>query len=151
MTKEFKLCYVDGNFAYFTTQELSKQWGDDWNDVPYEHNAGTPYTPCWHRESGDDCQCDSCKRDWNDDGTPKWDIKKIAFEGPFEQPYDYHSNSPYSVEMINNGAIAWLRTEKWVKESTTIKAGATLQEFIDAVNRSGGKVYLPIVYGNQTH
>ena len=31
--KNFKLCYIDGDTAYFTTQELSRQTGDDWNDV----------------------------------------------------------------------------------------------------------------------
>ena len=41
--KEFRLCYVNGPFAYFTTKEVSEQWGDDWNDAPYEHNAGKPY------------------------------------------------------------------------------------------------------------
>ena len=40
-----KLCYVEGNIAYFTTQDLDKQWGDDWDDAPYEHNAGLPYLP----------------------------------------------------------------------------------------------------------
>ena len=36
------LCYVDAPWAYFTTRRLSEQWGDDWDDAPYEHNAGTP-------------------------------------------------------------------------------------------------------------
>lgn len=31
---EAVLCYVDGNCAYFTTQPLDQQWGDDWNDAP---------------------------------------------------------------------------------------------------------------------
>ena len=38
--KEPVLCYIDQHKrAYFTTQALSKQWGDDWNDAPYEQNA----------------------------------------------------------------------------------------------------------------
>lgn len=40
--KEYKLCYVEDNFAYFTN-DFENQWGDDWNDRPYEHNAGEPY------------------------------------------------------------------------------------------------------------
>jgi len=36
------LCYVDLPWLYFT-DNMEKQWGDDWNDAPYEHNAGTPY------------------------------------------------------------------------------------------------------------
>ena len=30
-------------YAYFTPISLDKQWGDDWNDTPFEHNAGIPY------------------------------------------------------------------------------------------------------------
>ena len=40
--EEYKLCYVDGNKAWFTNN-FEKQWGDDWNDRPYEYNAGLPY------------------------------------------------------------------------------------------------------------
>ena len=39
---EYKLCYVDRNKAWFTNN-FEKQWGDDWDDAPYEHNAGLPY------------------------------------------------------------------------------------------------------------
>ena len=38
--EEFKLCYIENDNAYFTTNDLMKQWGDDWNDALYEHNAG---------------------------------------------------------------------------------------------------------------
>jgi len=30
-------------YLYFTSLDLKKQWGDDWDDVPYEFNAGHPY------------------------------------------------------------------------------------------------------------
>ena len=42
MKKEYKLCYVEGQKAWFT-DNFEKQWGDDWNDKPYECNAGEPY------------------------------------------------------------------------------------------------------------
>ena len=38
--------YIPGEhelYAYFTPIELSKQWGDDFDDAPYEYNAGEPY------------------------------------------------------------------------------------------------------------
>lgn len=44
----YKLCYIDDNgysnqgVAYFT-DNLENQWGDDWDDAPYEHNAESPY------------------------------------------------------------------------------------------------------------
>ena len=83
--KEAKLCFVDDNFAYFTTRELSKQWGDDWDDAPYEHNAGYPYEPAQQ----------DLKKGIN------WSIIKIAFEGPFLLPCSGCCNSPFSVEAIN--------------------------------------------------
>ena len=46
-----ELCYVpnidDGDLScailWFTTQPADLQWGDDWNDAPWQHNAGNPY------------------------------------------------------------------------------------------------------------
>lgn len=33
-----------GNVIRFYIGENGKQWGDDWNDAPYEHNAGVVYS-----------------------------------------------------------------------------------------------------------
>lgn len=139
---ELKLCYVDLPWCYFTTKELSEQWGDDWNDAPYEHNAGTPYRPCWHREGGKACDCESCKRDWNDDGTPKFEIKKVSIDGCLEQPCDGHFNSPYSVEMINRGDVPWLKTPDYEKKQISIMAGTSLEKFIELVKAADGEIYL---------
>lgn len=93
-TPEPVLCYVSGDRAYFTTQPLEKQWGDDWNDAPYEHNAGRPYT--WRE---------------GHDTEPRWDITQIAFEADLKQPcHEYHYNSPFSVQQINRLAVPWLKT-----------------------------------------
>jgi len=122
-----KLCYVDGMWAVFTTQDITKQWGDDWNDAPYEHNAGFPY-------------------EWNPlrEGSP-YEIVRVAFDGPLETPCDNHLNSPYSVQDINRGAVAWLRTDHWVAEEkqAVIPAGTTLADFMECVQKAGGEVYLP--------
>ena len=159
------LCYVDGAFAYFTTRPLAEQWGDDWDDAPYEHNAETPYGPCWHNEpkhrnnpdakrgwrpgtqtpyaAGEMCQCDSCKRDWNDDGTPKFEIVKVAWDGDFETPDYGHCNSPWSVEQINASAVAWLRTSRYSNgKPVVILAGTTLERFCELIREGGGAVYL---------
>lgn len=32
-----------GNVVRFYLGENGKQWGDDWDDAPYEHNAGNVY------------------------------------------------------------------------------------------------------------
>ena len=117
------LCYIECPWAFFTTQPLEKQWGDDWDDTPYEHNAGSPYRP---REG------------------ESWEIIKIAWEGPFITPDDGVINSRYSVQTINRGDIAWLRPVAWSKEpSRPILAGTTLREFTDYMISVGGMIYFP--------
>lgn len=128
-----KLCYVRGCWAYFTTRPLAEQWGDDWNDCPYEHNAGEPYNFGEH----------AAKR-----GEEPWDIVRVAWDGPLVEPSEYTNalNSPYSVETINAGAAPWLRTDRWWhKEHLSIPAGTSLADFIPMVNSVGGNVYLAVV------
>lgn len=153
-----KLCYVEGAFAYFTTQNLQEQWGDDWDD-PLD-NSGTPYTPCWHNdpvhmnnplekrgwrpgtqtpyEPGEMCQCESCKRDWNLNGTPAFEITKVAWEGPFELP-----DNKFSVQQINRGDVAWLRPYSYLRDSNVrpIPAGVSIAEFTNLIYLAGGQVY----------
>jgi len=117
-----RLCYIDGCWAYFTTQPLGKQWGDDWDDAPYEHNAGTPYGP-----RGDE---------------RPWEIIKVAFEADLQTPADFAAgNSRYSVEDINQKAVAWLASPSWSKDKISIHAGATVEEFCAAIKSVDGDVY----------
>ena len=112
------LCYIEDCWAYFTTKPLSEQWGDDWNDAPYEHNAGTPYSDA------------------------PGQIIKLAWEASLDQPCDGHCNSPWSVEQINAGAVAWLRSSKYVAGSkTVIPAGTPLSQFKTLIKKAGGFVY----------
>lgn len=120
------LCYVDAPWAYFTTQDLSDQWGDDWDDAPYEHNAGEPYE--YHAND-------------KADGKEPWEIIRVAYDGPFDAPCVGHNNSPYSVEMINSKAVAWL--VNWQKDkSISILAGTTLSDFCKLIKDGGGNVYM---------
>lgn len=120
------LCYVCGHWAYFTTQPIEKQWGDDWDDVPYEHNAGSPYTPS--------------DRDIAEGRA--WTITKVAFDGPFETPNSHCLNSPYSVRDINARVVAWLRRNRWDSgPPVAIHAGTTLDAFRKTVRDAGGQVY----------
>lgn len=121
MGKTYKLCYVDGNKAYFT-DNFKKQWGDDWNDRPYEHNAEPPYTHYY------------------EDGVEyPITIKEVFFEIPYWNylPCDGHTNSPYSVEMINKGAVAWIATPDFC-----IPAGCSLREFKKTIKKYGGKIFI---------
>jgi hypothetical protein len=123
------LCYVSDCWAYFTTQKLSNQWGDDWDDAPYEHNAGTPYA--FH---------DSDEKK----GAKPWKITRVAWDGDFETPSSNQSNSPWSVKEINAGAVAWLRSSRWNGKSVIIPAGTSLERFCELIWEGGGSVYLRI-------
>jgi len=124
MKIDFRLCYVNDCWAYFTTQPLESQWGDDWDDVPYEHNAGQPY---------------------DGDG---WEILKVAFEGDFTLPCDNYRNSPWSVDQINDGDVPWLVAGWFTKEQDSLFAGATFGEFVEFVQKHDGQVYIQRGRGN---
>lgn len=99
---DYKLCYVYKGVAYFTSLPLSEQWGDDWDDAPYEHNSGEPY----------------------EDGL----ILKVHFpDEEFLEPSYGHVNSPYSVKDINNKKVPWL---VHYSNETRIYAGESLKEFL---------------------
>lgn len=122
----FKLCYVDLPWCYFTTNDVSKQWGDDWNDAPYEHNAGTPYK--WHDGSND----------------LQYEIKQVSIDADLEAPCEHHFNSPYSVEMINSGAVPWLKSPSYASNKIEIAAGTSLDDFIELVKSIKGRVYIEV-------
>lgn len=120
---ELKLCYVDEPWAYFTTQPLSRQWGDDWNDGYYEHNAGPPYE--YHEGAGE----------------APWHIVKVAYYAE-QLRTPNHVDERLSVETINNGGIAWLGCPEWAGHGVNIFAGTTLTEFMGLIRKAGGAVYL---------
>ena len=124
------LCYVDEPFAWFTTQALSSQTGDGWHRQHYEHNSGSPY--------------EFIERD-REKGLEPWHLIKVAWDGPFVTPCYGHTNSPWSVEMINSRAVAWLRVAPWLSSNSNlcIHAGATIQEFCEFIYLGEGTTYLP--------
>lgn len=113
-----KLCYINENFAYFTN-DLENQWGDDWNDKPYEHNSGAPYE---HNEQ---------------------EVTVLAFMSDLDTPAEtFYPNSPFSVEDINNGKTPWLSGYSYeLNEHVELYAGATIEEFTEFILKSGGKVF----------
>lgn len=119
-SKEPILCYIDGSWAYFTTQSLQKQWGDDWDDKPYEHNAGNPYGP-----HGND---------------KPWDIVKVAWDGDLYPPCEGHLNSNWSVKDINHKCVPWLSQP--YDKSLNIWAGTKLSRFKKLIHDGGGSVYV---------
>ncbi len=120
-----RLCYIDGDTAYFTTQNVCDQWGDDW-DVPYEHNAGLPYT-------------------WNGEADEKpWQIVQLKFSSDLVTPDYGVLNSQFSVIAINAGMTPWLRTEPFHRDGVSIFADATITEFVEKIHEANGTIYWPL-------
>ena len=109
------------HYFYFT-DNMSKQWGDDWNDAPYEYNAEVPYDSetniiripvrltyyAIDRLLNDlDDSCNSSK-----EYDKQYDklLKKYPNyrECQLKFPEDYGYNSPFCVDDINHGAVAWV-------------------------------------------
>ncbi len=129
--------YIKGEreyYAYFTPIPLEEQWGDDWNDAPYEHNAEIPY---------DDIVTKTHNRNGLEivDEREFYDIIQIPFairSYSYKLPRDYgYYNSPFSVDMINSGAVAWIYdpADGKMKNMTAINAGCTIYEFLKKLER----------------
>lgn len=127
------LCYVHRRtpWAWFTTCPLNYQWGDDWDDAPYEHNAEPPYpwSPHYAKPSG------------RRPALKPYELFRVAFDG-FDPPCAGYGNTPWSVQQINAGATPWLYAEN-IGEPVCIFAGTTYREFLRLVAKAGGSVYEP--------
>ena len=107
------------HYAYFTPIPLKDQWGDDWSDSPYEHNAGYPYDDC-----GNFGEYEIIKIPFGIKSTRVW----VKF------PDDYGGgNSPFSVEDINFGAVAWVYAIGSHK-GVSIHGGDTIEMFLNKLN-----------------
>lgn len=84
---------LKGNAIRLYVGENGKQWGDDWNDAPYEHNAGSVYSEYVDRTI---------------DVVVPFDLYVI-------EPSDNHSNSEWCKEdMINRKVAAfWIDDADW--------------------------------------
>lgn len=138
---EYYLCYgdPDENILYFSERHAKDNWGDDWDDAPYEHNAGTPYNEDY---DGPELGIKNGRGIYN-----PIDIKEVRFELN-EEIYEIRKpcygtiNSSYAVKDINNGAIAWLYIKSCIKdkESIAVNADCTLIEFTRIIKSLGGKL-----------
>ena len=154
---KYKLCYVKDNIALFTTQSLSKQWGDDWDDATFEHNADKPYSPCWHNISSMKCTCEICKRDWNKDGTPKWWFRLIKFVDSFVLNKDIMIEDLYQHINFNNSYLsikdikikktaAWIYSKKDDdKIIDSLYANSNIKKFKKFIKKNNGIIIRDIL------
>lgn len=159
---KFKLCYIEhnANRAWFTSADLKDQWGDDWNDAPYAHNAGTPYAPSIHYFSSGEMKLS--KKDWNEDKTPKYQLLVLNFSKPqecslykdFEQEMEqfqieFPESMHISVEELNAKKAAWASIKKWNNDSKryqiveNIYAGESPSEFVEKIEKYGAMLLIP--------
>jgi hypothetical protein len=112
-----RLCYVDDHesLVYFTDKPLvgpNAVWGDDWDDAPYEHNAGLPYD---------------------------WTARYAYFDASIYTPCADMNNSPWSVANINSGQMPWLRrVDGDLDYPHQLYAGASVADFLAFVDAAGG-------------
>ena len=140
----YKLCFVDSEewagdpiILYFTElDDVTEQWGDDWNDRPYEHNAGEPY-------ENDYSQPEQGVK--NGVGIyPEISIYKLVITGGYNiaTPRTGTNNSPYSVEDINKGIVPWLTIKGRNDNVTFVKAGTTLRDTLKALEIIKNNIYV---------
>lgn len=124
--------YIPGKqeyYAYFTGIDLKDQWGDDWDDSPYEYNAGTPYDDYTDK----------------DDNRVEYPILRVPFYLNFngwdiKLPRDWGGcNSPFCVRDINAGAVAWIfysgNGRKSSEGSIAIHAGCSPADFFEKIDK----------------
>ena len=123
--KDLKLCYIEDGIAYFTNNP--EQWGDDWNDAPYQHNAGTPY-----QEEG-------------------FELVKVGFYAGYNysEPWEYFHSKCFSVEQINCKFVPWL-TPSNVK-MPPIFAGESIKEFTKKIEDVSGYMLYGIKFENYNY
>ena len=127
-------------YAFFTEVALADQWGDDWDDAPYEHNAEEPYD---NHYQGDERK------------------EHLIIKVPFyvrhdwcdvKLPMDYGcGNSPFCVRDINAGAVAWVFARGLEEKSIdgiAIQAGVNPYEFFERVDKIN-ELYPYVPEGNE--
>lgn len=114
--------------AYFTPIDLKDQWGDDWDDAPYEYNAEEPYDDYWD----------------GNDAKHEINIYVVHFTVPKGEktlltPRDFcvgNYGSSVSVSQINSGMVAWLYARESYKtcDGFAIQSGTTIDAFVGKIN-----------------
>jgi len=124
------LCFISRPRAYFTTQVLGDQFGDNWTDKPWTE-AGGPYL---HRH-------------YNPEHKPnKWEIYKIAYDGFWTLPYKIYpdTNHPTVSSINDDKSTPWLRSEMATPQEIVVMAGTALSDFCKLMRANGGNAYIPI-------
>lgn len=125
--KEYRLCYIDheSHMMYFT-DDMEHVWGDDWDDAPYEDNAGEPYRrTAKSPEHGTGLIRAVRYEDWGEGASVHW----------LSEPHETYGRC-LSVEEINKKRqIPWLSGV-----GSALYAGATIEEAREFFKKNGWKL-----------
>lgn len=133
---------LDGytHYLYFTN-DLENQWGDDWDDTPYECNAEVPYDDKTNiivipvtlmfsfltNLDGDNDDYDKLFAK-----CPNYHYCDLRF------PKDWGGiNSPFCVDDINGGAVAWIYatlSKTYMKKHIAVHAGENPESVINKID-----------------
>ena len=120
-------------YAYFTPLPLEEQWGDDWNDSPYDCNAGCPYDDVTDEVK----ESETCPGVKYVSKSHEITIIQIPFtikSFNTRYPKDWGCNSPFCVDDINRGAVAWIYDFNYHnKKSVCIYAGINPFDFVEKI------------------
>ena len=124
--EDLKLCFAkrlgpEMVMLYYTDKDASKVRGDDWDDIPYEHNAEAPCV--------------------EDVGVVETVIVLTDFPSEIKTPDDGYLNSPYSVIDVNKGDIPWLKVMSG-NAVFLLKANSSLKDLYNVVK--SGRVNMEI-------
>jgi len=134
--------FLDGytHYLYFTN-DLDMQWGDDWDDAPYEYNAEVPYDDKTNiiiipvrlmfsfltNLDGDNDDYDKLFAK-----CPNYHYCDLRF------PKDWGGiNSPFCVDDINGGAVAWIYatlSKTYMKKHIAVHAGENPESVINKID-----------------
>ena len=130
------LCFCRPGLAFFTTAPLQNQWGDDWDDAPWEHNAGSPYSFFWLENVRCTClittvrfECETLRLPGHAETNSRWSVKNITRDRVVPWLSSRHDNR----HAVDPALFQW-----------DIWAGFTFQEFLTHINGAGGEVLWPI-------
>ena len=125
MNQELIDCEIKGNMVRLYLGKNGKQWGDDWNDKPYEHNAGRVY----------------------DEYIEKIADISINFDFEVREPADFAKNNNsefYREDFIKGKIYAFTVINPENNSSIMIYFGEKLEDIIKRLNKikAGYSVYI---------
>lgn len=116
--EDLKLCYIDGNSAFFTNNP--NQRGDGWDKLGYEEICGNPEI---------------------EDGYELSEIKYYALD-IYLEPYEFFHGVDLSVEQINKHITPWLIPTDLKYEP--IFEGESLSRFVSKIKDMNGSIFLEL-------